>query len=439
MLAQLVVDSLAATDLHVATRSTLDEARAHLRQATPDVILLDIGLPDGSGLDFIPEIRDMDELMSIVLLTAHSEIEVVVEAMKRGADNFLAKPVEQQHLLETLSSTLERHQMLRSRWASTQRLEPRSMEQRAALQGLIGECDAIARVRELALNVAETSSTAMILGETGTGKDIVARGVHEMSLRAGGPFVDINCASIPEHLVESELFGHERGSFTGATARKPGLLETASGGTIFLDEIAELGGQAQSKLLKAIENQTFRRLGGVREISVDVRFIVATHRDLSAEVAAGRFREDLYFRIGVFRIELPPLRERGDDVIMLARHFVSTLNPQLGRRIEGISSRAESLLRRHDWPGNVRELRNIVEGGMIMAKGSRSLLPSHLPKHLGRSSLRELAERSLEQVEIEHISRVLEITSQNMVKTAKILGISRSTLYEKMKRLGLRE
>jgi DNA-binding NtrC family response regulator len=439
MLAQLAVDSLAGTGLVVSTAGSLDEARAWLEASTPDLILLDIGLPDGSGLDFIPELRDMDEFVSIVLLTAHSGIDVVVEAMQRGADNFLAKPVEPSRLVTTIEQTLQRHRTLRSHWATTQRQPGRASTPAEALPRLIGHSEPIMRVRSLAFDVAETDASVMILGETGTGKDIVARGIHEMSSRAAGPFVDINCASIPEQMVESELFGHERGAFTGAATRKPGLLEAASGGTLFLDEIAELGTLAQSKLLKAIESQTFRRLGGLREISVDVRFIVATHRDLATEIAAERFREDLFFRVGVFQLQLPPLRERGDDVLLLARHFLARLNPELRRSIEGISARAERLLQRHDWPGNVRELRNVIEGAMILARGERSLLPRHLPPYLGRPSRQELAARSLDEVEAEHIRRVLELTSENLAKTAKILGISRSTLYEKLKRHGIRE
>jgi len=295
------------------------------------------------------------------------------------------------------------------------------------------------QVRDLVAAVAETDSAVVLHGETGTGKDIVARGIHRLSQRASGPFTDVNCASLPEALVESELFGHEKGAFTSAASRKPGLLEVANGGTVFLDEIAELNLQAQSKLLKAVETRSFRRVGGVREISTDVRFIVASHRDLDDAVSDGSFRADLFYRLNVFRIDIPPLRDRGEDILELAHHFIRELNPLVGRKITGFSRRVEELLLQYSWPGNARELRNAVESAMIRAGASTSITPHHLSGTLrpSRATI-DAGSKTLADVEGEHIRRVLEHTGANIQRTAKILGISRSTLYAKLDQLGLR-
>ncbi|MFV2073213.1 MAG: sigma-54-dependent transcriptional regulator [Thermoanaerobaculales bacterium] len=431
---------LAAEGHTVDAVDTAAAALEHLETRAPEVVLLDLGLPDEDGIDLLPKLKDGDELISVIILTGQTDTRTVVEAMLRGADNFLPKPVTIEVLLNALNQTLERHRALLRVSVYRAANTSRAKDDGQVLSELVGTSDAIKRVRDLVAAVAETDSAVVLHGETGTGKDIVARGIHRLSKRAAGPFTHVNCASLPEALVESELFGHEKGAFTGAANRKPGLLEVANGGTVFLDEIAELNLPAQSKLLKAVETQSFRRVGGVREISTDVRFIVATHRDLDDEVSDGRFRADLFYRLSVFRIDIPPLRERrGDDILELARHFIQVLNPLVRRNIMGFSPRAEELLLQHAWPGNARELRNVVESAMIRAGESTSITPIHLSGTLRPSrAAADAGNKTLTDVEGEHIRRVLEHTDSNIQRAAKILGISRSTLYSKLNQLGLR-
>ena len=430
---------LTAEGHSVDSVSTAADAQAYLEKRAPEVVLLDLGLPDEDGIDLLPKLKDGDELISVVVLTGQTDISTVVEAMLRGADNFLPKPVTLEVLANALDRTLERHRALHRisvyREANTSRAELAGKE----LSEIVGSSDVMGGVRDQVATVAETDSPVVLYGETGTGKEIVAKGIHRLSGRAAGPFTEVNCASVPEGLVESEFFGHEKGAFTGAAFRKPGLLEIANGGTVFLDEIAELNPLEQSKLLKAVETCSFRRVGGVREISTDVRFIVATHRDLEHEVEKERFRADLYYRLGVFRLEIPPLRDRGKDVLELAEFFIQTLNPVVRRKIVGLSPRAEELLLQCHWPGNVRELRNVIESAMIRAGSSTRITPAYLPAGLRASAaMSEAWSKTLAEVEGEHITQVLELTDSNIQRTAKILGISRSTLYDKLEKLGLR-
>jgi len=436
---KMLCRALTAKNYTVDAVGTAAAALEHLEKRSPEVVLLDLGLPDAHGIDILPKIKDGDELISVIILTGQSDTSTVVKAMLRGADNFLPKPVSIDALLGALEKTLEHHRaMLRIsvyRAANTSR----ALDDSTVLSELVGTSDSIQRVRELVAAVAETDAAVVLHGETGTGKDIVARGIHRISPRAGEPFTDVNCASLPEALMESELFGHEKGAFTGAADRKPGLLEVAKGGTVFLDEIAELNLQAQSKLLKAVETQSFRRVGGVREISTDVRFIVATHRNLEDAVAQGAFRADLFYRLSVFRIEIPPLRDRGDDIIELAHHFVRELNPLVRRRVAEISKRAAEMLLLYPWPGNARELRNVIESAMIRAGKSTTIMPTHLPENIRPArTVSGAGNKTLAEVEGEHIRQVLENTGANIQRTAKILGISRSTLYTKLDQLGLR-
>jgi two-component system response regulator HydG len=424
-----MIDMLGIAGHEATAVASARDMRTYLEERTPELVLLDLGLPDADGLDLLSEIQTSDELVSVVVVTGTSDVATVVEAMRLGAQDFLPKPIAAQGLVEAVDRSLERHRFKRHRLVYQRRVKSRES---APLPDLIGSSPDIENVRTLAARVAGTDSSVLVLGESGTGKGLVARGIHRMSSRAAGPFVAVNCASIQTQLLESELFGHEKGAFTGAVDRKTGLLEVADGGTLFLDEVSEMDVQSQGKLLTAVEERAFRRVGGVRQIDVNVRLLAATHRDLMARVGEGLFREDLFYRLNVFQINIPPLRERGDDVLELARHFVSQLNPILGRSIERVSDQAAAALLGSRWPGNVRELRNVIERAAILCDG-RCIELTHLPPDLaGAAHGASSDDRSLAELEAEHIARVVRRPGVSMRQAAETLGISRSTLYLKM-------
>lgn len=405
------------------------QAQERLAEQEAGLILLDLGLPDMDGLELLSQLKASEDT-PVVVLTGRSDIATVVDAMKRGADNFLVKPTEAGQVLATVERELQRHLLRR---------QMESQLAREKAQGLplpVGTSRAMQQVRQLVERVAATDASVVLLGESGTGKGLTARLIHRLSRRRDGPFLDVNCAALAPQLLESELFGHERGAFTDARERKLGLLEAANGGTVFLDEVADMDLHVQSKLLKALEDRRFRRLGGIREIHVDVRIIVATHRDLKEEVALGRFRQDLYWRLNVFQITLPPLRQRVEDIGPIAEKFMAELNPVLGRKVRGLTPEALAILQRYHWPGNVRELRNVIERAMILARGEE-IRPEHLPKEIRTPTSPEEGLVSLAEVEAAHIRRVLEACQGNLKQAAQILGIARSTLYEKLARYGL--
>jgi len=409
-----------------------------LEEQVVDVVILDLGLPDVDGLELLNDITALDDAPNVVVLTGRDDIATIVEAMRRGAENFLVKPVDSETLTLTVQKAIRQRRLVRHVDTYREAVEAKTQPGVIGERELIGSSEAMQRVRELAARVAPTDSSVVLLGESGTGKGVVARLIHRHSLRAAGPFVDLSCAALPPTLVESELFGYEKGAFTDAKTRKPGLLEVAHGGTLFLDEVVELDLASQSKLLKVLEERSFRRVGGLREVEVDVRFIVATHADLRLAVEEGRFRGDLFYRLNVFRIEMPPLRERGEDVLELAYAFIAELNPRMRRRVTRISDAAAQCLLRFSWPGNVRELRNVIERAMILATGD-TLTPAHLPDDIREGRLGRTGSRiaTLEEVEAAHIRRVLKDCRGNVKLTAQRLGISRSTLYQKLEKLGL--
>jgi DNA-binding NtrC family response regulator len=437
---------LAAQDLRqilAVGAHTVDEAldvaasRAYLEKRSPEVILLDLDLGEEEGLELLSELRTLEKMASIVVHQAQPRISTVVEATKRGADHFLSGQLEEEDLRSILLRALEQHRIRRRVLVYQDVIASRTREGTAAIPELVGSSPAMERVRELAYQVAGTEASVVLLGETGTGKGVLARAIHRLSRRAAAPFVDINCATLPRELVESEIFGHEKGAFTGALEQKPGLMEVAHQGTVFFDEVGELQLPAQSKLVKAIEDRVFRRVGGVKEISVDIRILAATNRRLDEQVKEGSFREDLFYRLNVFQILLPPLRDRGDDILELADDFVGKLNFSFGRQVETISEAARQLLTSYSWPGNVRELRNVIERAIILAEGSE-IRAAHLPKNLtGELPAAEDDLAPLAEVELEHIRRVTAATRFNMSRAAEILGISRSTLYAKMEQAGL--
>lgn len=430
----------------VAEAADARAAMMEIARAPYRLILTDLRMPHGSGLDVLRAARAADPDVPVVLMTAYGSIDEAVAAMKDGAHDFLQKPVDSNHLLLIVERALEQMRLrtenilLREEWS-----------RRYGFPRIIGESEAIRRTVSEVQRVAVTDATVLLLGESGTGKELFARAVHHLSERRNEKFVAINCAAIPETLIESELFGHERGAFTGAVERRPGKFELASGGTIFLDEIGELPLAVQGKLLRAIEEKTIDRIGGRAPLSVDVRIVAATNRDLESAAESGEFRRDLYFRLAVFPIEIPPLRSRAGDVELLARHFAASLGRELRGREAILSDDAIEALRRYDWPGNVRELENAIERACILADSS-TLETSDF--NLRRPSedaetktvdpidainlsgtLSEATERVVRAVEHRKITDALRACDGNKTRAAELLGTSYKTLLTKIKDL----
>src|SRR6185436_7573172 len=419
------------------------DARAALKEiaAGPHkLVLTDLRMPNGSGLDVLRAARAADGNIPVIVMTAFGSIDEAVQAMKDGAHDFLQKPVDSNHLLLLVERALEQERLrtenilLREEWS-----------RRYGFPRILGESEALKRAVSETQRVAQTEATVLLLGESGTGKELFARAIHHLSIRRDKPFVAINCAAIPETLIENELFGHERGAFTGAGDRRLGKFELASEGTVFLDEIGELPITVQGKLLRAIEEKVVDRIGGRAPVPVDVRVVAATNKDLKTAVENGEFRGDLFFRLAVFPIEVPPLRERGDDILLLAQHFASEIGRELRGREAQLNPEAIAALRRHQWPGNVRELENAIERACIISD-SLVLEPSDLglgPEGVTESetleqldlsgTLSEVAHRALRLVERKKIARALEANLGNKSKTAEDLGVSYKTLLNKIK------
>lgn len=403
----------------------------------PDLVLLDLNLPGSiSGLRILEVIRARDPDASVIMLTGHAELANAVEAMRLGAENFLPKPVELKHLEAATDRAMEKVQLRRRNDFFLER------QGQAADLVSLGQSAAMRDIARQIEVLAGSDTTLLLLGETGTGKGYVANLLHRLSPRARAPFVEINCAGLSSTFLDSELFGHEKGAFTDAREQKRGLFEIAHTGTIFLDEIGDLAADLQPKLLKVLEGHRFRRLGGTREIEVDVRVIAATNRDLETAVRAGRFREDLFYRLAVLPIRLPALRERGrDDITDLAVRTLLDVRKRLGRGPTAFSSEVLHRLAHYSWPGNIRELRNVLERVMLLAGHAQELLPSHFPPEIAQSDADEggrvEAELTLEELERRHIGRVLAYQGGNRSRAAKSLGISRATLYEKLHKYGL--
>jgi DNA-binding NtrC family response regulator len=402
-----------------------------------DLVLLDVNLPGSiGGLRILEVLRARDPEAAVIMLTGQSDLPTAVEAMQLGAENFLPKPVELAHLQAAAERALEKVELRRRNRYFAERQSEGSVLSGLGRSPLMREIE-----RQIAL-LAESDTTVLMLGETGTGKGYVANLLHKMSKRAASPFVEINCAGLSATFLDSELFGHEKGAFTDAKEQKRGLFEVADGGTMFLDEIGDLAPELQPKLLKVLESRKFRRLGGTREIEVNVRLIAATNHDLEKRVRAGKFREDLYYRLAVLPIRLPPLRERGrEDIADLTLRILNDLHRALGRGPTRVSPEALRHLVSYRWPGNIRELRNVLERVLLLAGGSEELLPTHLPAEItqstGNVTSAAEAELTLQDVERRHIGRVLVHHGGNRSRTAKSLGISRATLYEKLHRYGL--
>jgi DNA-binding NtrC family response regulator len=412
------------------------EARAKFRAFRPDVTVLDFRLPDGTALDLIPDFRAVDD-SALIVLTAFASIDNAVEAVKLGAEQFFTKPVELDALLVVIRRTIEHQRNRQQVMAGAQ-----ASEGRRQIDPFLGRSGAIAELREKAQAVLRTDSPLLIHGETGTGKTVLARWIHDRGRRAGEAFVDLNCAGISREFLETELFGHEKGSFTGATATKQGLLEVAHRGTVFLDEIGDMDGQVQASLLKVLEEKRFRRLGDVKDRTVDVRLIAATHRDFRALVEDGRFRQDLYYRVSTLELFVPPLRERRDDIPLLAESILDRLARDLGQGRLTITAEAERVLCNYDWPGNIRELRNVLERALLRSHGTELdvgsiIMPSEPAPPPAPAGTAPRRDGTLDDVEREYIEQVLREEKGAIDAVAARLGISRSAVYYKARKFGI--
>jgi DNA-binding NtrC family response regulator len=423
---------LTASGYDVVEAAGVADALATFRSGAPDAAVLDVSLADGDGLELLRSLRAMDGALPVVILTAHGSIDLAVQAMKDGAEQFFTKPVDLPTLRVVLDRALDNR---RNRQAS---LVGRSRTARAALDPFCGESPAIRRLAEQAARVAGAPVAVLIQGETGSGKGVLARWLHDQGARSEEPFVDLNCAGLSRELMESELFGYEKGAFTGAVSAKPGLLELAHRGTFFLDEIGDIEITVQAKLLKVIEELRFRRLGDVRDRRVDVRLLAATHCDLQQQVKEGRFREDLLYRINAVTLQVPPLRERGQDALVLARLLLARIGTELGRPEVRLSEAAGQAIVAHSWPGNVRQLRNSLERAVLL--GANPLLEPRdlIPAPSGDPATPEVPLISLQDVERRHIEAVLRATGGLVPKAAEILGLSRTALYDRLRKHGLR-
>jgi DNA-binding NtrC family response regulator len=429
-------------DCEVATASTVDIALEEVAAKPPDLIVLDIVMPRRSGLELLTELTERGKLPPVIVLSATKTVATAVEAMKLGAADYVTKPFEAEALRLKVKRLLERSELERE----VVRLRD-EVRGRTRLGRMIGRSDRMQEVFRTVERAAQARASVLITGESGTGKELVARALHDLGPRRGGPFVPINCAAIPDGLIEAELFGHERGAYTDARERRLGRFETASGGTLFLDEIGELSPAVQAKLLRALQERTIERLGGSAPIEVDVRVVAATHRDIAQEVAAGRFRSDLYFRIHVVPIALPPLRERREDVRLLAEEFLARASHEAGRGPMRLDPSALAVLERYPWPGNVRELENAIERAVALADDD-VLRPEGLPPEITRAerigTLREGVrtggsglEDAVARFEADLLLEALERVGWNQTRAAEALSITRRLLKLKMDRFGL--
>ncbi|HET9594214.1 MAG TPA: sigma-54 dependent transcriptional regulator [Anaeromyxobacteraceae bacterium] len=418
-----------------------EQALDMVGQNAPDVMLLDVRLPGIDGLTTLQRALAMQPDVTVLMMSAHSTVDIAVEAMKHGALDFLVKPFPFQSLDAAVQRALQTARTRRQIAALTSERKNGT----AALGALVGRSSAMEGIRSMATRLAASDATTVLIeGESGAGKEVVARAIHFESARAEKPFMQVNCAALPEHLLESELFGHERGAFTDAHAQKRGLFESSEGGSVMLDEIGDLPPGGQAKLLRLLENKTFRRVGGVQELRTDVRVLAATNVDLEERVAEGRFRADLFFRLNVVRIVMPALREHVEDIPLLAAHFIAKFNQEMKRDVKGLAPGAIDALAAYHWPGNVRELRNVIERAFILHASADEIRPEHLPPELRKAVPARKQEKLvpqvpeqglvLEDVEKKLIVEAMERANGNQSKAARLLGISRDTLRYRLKK-----
>jgi two-component system, NtrC family, response regulator AtoC len=432
-------------DVHTAEDG--EQGLAILEEHHIDLVITDLRMPKVDGMALLRRALELDPDLPVVMITAHGTVDNAVEALKTGAFDYITKPFDQAEVRAIVRKALRTRDLASAEATRPDRAAPE------ARYGIIGKSASILQVYAVLDRVADTPTTVLVTGESGTGKELVARALHENSARRDRAFIKVNCAAIPKDLMESELFGYEKGAFTGAAASKPGRFELASGGTLFLDEIGNIPVEMQVKLLRALQESEFERVGGIKTIRVDVRLVAATNSDLKKEIAGGNFREDLFYRLNVVPIHLPPLREREGDTLLLARHFIEKFNSRLGKHISGLEEAAEQALVGYAWPGNIRELENVIERAVLFCDAEvlrAADLPPELRDDRPQTSsavatpspgdgLKEQVKAAMSRLERELIVHALQQTGGNVTHAARLLKISRKGLQLKMKELGLRE
>jgi two-component system, NtrC family, response regulator AtoC len=433
---------LAKEGYEVVTADSAEKGLAIINEDPPDIILLDNRLPEMTGLELLETLNAPERGLMVIMITAYGLVETAVKAMKLGAYDYISKPFNLEEITFVIRKALE---------AGSLRSQVKQLQ--GKVDTIIGETEQMSRVKGLILRIAKSDATTVLIqGESGTGKELVAKAIHYSSARAEKPFLAINCAALPVTLLETELMGHEKGAFTDAKTAKKGLFELADGGTLFLDEIGDMDLSMQAKLLRVLEEKNFRRVGGVKDIKVDVRVISATNQDLATAMNSGKFRRDLYYRLQVVPINLPPLRERGRDVLSLARHFMEHFNRECHKSVQGLSRETEQVLLSYGWPGNVRELKNVIERAMIF-EVEAEILPEHLPQELvdAQSPPAQLTGAvisldclvipdtgiSIEDVEHALVKKALEMANDNQTRAAQLLKMPRDAFRRRMKRFGL--
>jgi DNA-binding NtrC family response regulator len=424
-------DWLKQDGFEVETADDGPVALAKIKERHYDIMLIDVKMPDMDGITLLKHLKENNPDTAVVMMTAHGAIQDAVEAMKLGANDYLLKPFE----LEEISLTIEKLVQMQ-----TLAMENLILKDRVAsitrFENLVGQSPPMLKLFETIINVAQSDATILITGETGTGKELVARTIHARSPRGYSPFIAINCGAFTEHLLESELFGHERGAFTDAKFTKKGRLEMANAGTLFLDEVGDISMKMQIDLLRVLETHEFTRVGGTTTISSDFRVIAATHQDLQAGIRNRTFRQDLFYRLNVIHLEVPPLRERPEDIPLLAEHFLRRYATETGKKIDSIHPEALAAMRRHTWPGNIRELENAIERAVVVGNG-RQIKPGDLPFVSAPGGAEEVANLTLKEIERRHIALVLAAEGGHISNAAKVLRINRNTLYDKIKKYGL--
>jgi DNA-binding NtrC family response regulator len=416
----------------VAAAADGPSALAALEAEPFAVVLLDLKMPGMDGLEVLEHAQATRPGAVVVLMTAYATVDTAVRAIKAGAYDYLVKPFDPEELSLLIAKIVRQQEVLRENT-----LLRRALRKDHQFRDLVSKSPAMKKVFDVARTAARSPSTVLVLGESGTGKELLARAIHAESARAGQPFIAVSCAALPETLLESELFGYERGAFTGAQARHRGKFELAHRGTLFLDEIGDVSPKLQADLLRVLESRRFYRLGGTEPLQVDVRIVAATNRDLPALVRAGTFRDDLYYRLNVIALTIPPLRQRREDIPLLVDHFLETLQAETGRSREGLTAEAMDVVMAHDWPGNVRELKNVLERALVVSAGPL-IEAADLGLAPGMVLHAPFAGASLEAVEKAHVASVLESCRGNVSQAARVLGIDRVTLYHKIKKYGLR-